>query len=221
MAAKPRITILGLGSLLSERSSRTTFPDLSNFRLAKVKGYRRSFSHPAAIFFKRGIADVDNLRFSSLSAEECEGVGFVCTAFEVDDVGMDAFREREEEYRLEMVPYQSLDGGGELTRGLLCCRWTDDEYIAHWGRERYERDYLSVGARTIWGWEPSSGIRPCHAYLRHCVLAARKLGDGCVDSFLDDTFLVDRTTTIRAYLDAHPEVMETHPPPELAERYGG
>ena len=38
---KPDVTIVGLGSLLSERSSRTTFPNLANFRLARIDGYRR------------------------------------------------------------------------------------------------------------------------------------------------------------------------------------
>jgi hypothetical protein len=53
------------------------------------------------------------------------------------------------------------------------------------------------------------------------VLAATKLGSACLDSFLDQTFLVDRTTPLRRYLEYHPEVMSTLPPPELAERYGG
>ena len=51
------VTIVGLGSLLSERSSRTTFPNLENFRLGRVHGYRRVFAHSAAIFVERGIAD--------------------------------------------------------------------------------------------------------------------------------------------------------------------
>ena len=38
---KPDVTIVGLGSLLSERSSRTTFPNLANFRLARIDGFRR------------------------------------------------------------------------------------------------------------------------------------------------------------------------------------
>ena len=137
--SRKKITILGLGSLLSERSARTTFPELTGFRLAMVSGYRRSFSHPAAIFFKRNIADLEKKRFCSLSAEECDGASFVCTAFEVDDVGMDAFREREEEYRLEMVkfsvPGHGIPEDGQAMVGLLCCRTTDDEYILRWGKE--------------------------------------------------------------------------------------
>ena len=65
MSAAKRVTILGFGSLLSERSTKTTFPDATNFRLVVVNGYRRSFAHPAAIFFKRGIADLEKLRCAS------------------------------------------------------------------------------------------------------------------------------------------------------------
>jgi hypothetical protein len=46
------IKILGFGSLLSERSSRMTFPKLENFRLGRVPNFRRVFGHPASIFFQ-------------------------------------------------------------------------------------------------------------------------------------------------------------------------
>lgn len=213
------LTILGLGSLLSERSSRVTFPELTGFRLARVTGYRRVFSHPAPIFFERGIANLRSLEISSLSAEACEGASFVCTAFEVD-AATDEYRQREEEYRIEEVPYRSLSGEAAGT-GLLCCRSTDEAYLELWGRERFERNYVAHGVDTIWGWEPASGLRPCATYLRHCVLAAERAGPAALASFLDDTVLVDRTTTIRQYLAEHPEVMATEPPPSLAERYGG
>ena len=61
------ITIVGFGSLLSERSSRMTFPDLQNFRLGRVPNYRRAFSHPASNFFQRGISNMKKLEMSSLS----------------------------------------------------------------------------------------------------------------------------------------------------------
>ena len=52
------ITIIGFGSLLSERSARVTFPTLTDFRLARVPKYRRVFGHPASIFFQRQICCV-------------------------------------------------------------------------------------------------------------------------------------------------------------------
>ena len=58
-------------------------------------------------------------------------------------------------------------------------------------------------------------------YLRHCVLAVTQAGPAALDSFLDETLLVDRVTKLRAYLLAHPHVMVTLPPPDLVGRYSG
>ena len=40
----------------AERSARSTFPELINFRIGKLSGFRRVFAHVAPIFFERGIA---------------------------------------------------------------------------------------------------------------------------------------------------------------------
>jgi len=64
-------------------------------------------------------------------------------------------------------------------------------------------------------------ILPCRTYLRHCVLAAEHLSPAAHASFLDHTYLADRTTTIREHLRFNPGIMAELPPPELAERYCG
>ena len=93
-AATTTVTILGLGSLLSERSSRSTFPALENFRLGRVENYRRVFGHPASIFFQRGLANATTHEYSSLSAEALDVFGadassssayqggFICSVFD-------------------------------------------------------------------------------------------------------------------------------------------
>lgn len=223
-----RITVLGFGSLLSERSSRTTFPDLQNFRLGRVPNYRRVFGHPASIFFQRGIANLETKEMSSLTAEYAgEGSSFICSIFEVpnkdmmeDGVPSEAFLEREEEFDIVTVPYVELKDGNSGV-GILCTASTDDAYLKKWGQKRFEQHYGQYGVATIWGWAKDSGLRPCPLYLRHCVLAARSMGDECYNSFLDDTFLVDRTTPLRTYLKDHPQIMSMEPPPELAARYYG
>lgn len=77
-------------------------------------------------------------------------------------------------------------------------------------------------------------------YLRHCVLAAQSCGGVAYDSFMDQTFLADRKTTIREvrntpalpcvacthvvliqYLADNPSIMLEQPPPELVGRYSG
>ena len=221
------LTILGLGSLLSERSARVTFPELTGWRLVRVHGYRRVFAHTPSIFMQRGIADAVTLQMASLGAEPCAGASFVATAFDVPDdgTGMEAFREREEEYDLRMVPFESLDDDHQLAdsdrEAMLCVCSSDEDYIKRWGIGRFQSMYTAHGLRTCWDWPTDSGLRPCATYLRHCALAAEKLGPIAYRSFLDETYLCDRRTTIRDYLAQHPEVMSTPPPADLAERYGG
>ncbi|KAF3596158.1 hypothetical protein DY000_02026624 [Brassica cretica] len=67
ISSENRISITGFGSLLSERSARSTFPDLENFRVAKLQGFRRVFAHAAPIFFERGIANLQTKEISSLT----------------------------------------------------------------------------------------------------------------------------------------------------------
>lgn len=240
------VTILGFGSLLSEKSAKTTFPNLQNFRLGKVHNYKRVFGHPASIFFQRGIANIQTKEMSSLSTEYCQGSSFVCSVFEVSNENGEfsngnfadfspsmAFREREEEFEIIMVPYEELSSNvvsdvesdhslsSNLLKGILCTRSTDEKYIELWGDKRFQENYSKYNINTIWNWGIDSGLKPCGPYLRHCVLAAKNMGDECYQSFLNDTFLVDRKTTIREYLENNPVVMDTLPPPDLRERYGG
>ena len=226
-AGDDTITIVGYGSLLSERSSRLTFPKLQNFRLGRIKDYRRVFAHPASIFFQRAIANLETLEMSSLSAEHDPGNdGFVVSLFEVSTEGMlddgvpsQAYLEREEEF--DIVRVRAVDVEGFECHGFLCAKSTDDAYIERWGKEHFEEHYHKYGVDSIWGWSRDSGLLPCAVYLRHCYLAAKSMGDECLDSFLDDTYLVDRTTTIREYMQANPHVLDCTPPPELAIRYSG
>lgn len=54
------------------------------------------------------------------------------------------------------------------------------------------------------------------------VLAARNLGEVASDNFLDNTFLGDRSTSIRKYLSSTGVgIMEEEPIEALKARYGG
>ena len=222
------LTVIGFGSLMSEESSRGTFPKLRNFRYARVEGWRRVMRHPASIFFERGIANLETKEMSSLSAEPYEGEGFVVCVFDVDQPSqeeMEEFRKREEEFELVPASFTELDSG--ITgSGLICSASTDAAFIERWGQDTFDAKYVSYGIHSIWDdWGTDSGIRPCPVYLRHCVLATSKEGvdSRARDSFLDETFLADRKTTVRRYLesDLGAHVMRSEPPQSLIGRYSG
>mmetsp|Transcript_38237 Transcript_38237/g.79909 ORF Transcript_38237/g.79909 Transcript_38237/m.79909 type:complete len:227 (-) Transcript_38237:1879-2559(-) len=216
-----RVTLVGYGALLSEPSSRLTFPHLTNFRHVRIKGMRRVFAHPHIFLLGEGIADFPNtLKIASLSVEPAPpDVGLVVAAFEValDDSQREAFLRREPEYKIDTTPFYALDDYGEgaeaLGEGVICLA-SEDEDVEDLARPD--------GIETIWNWPRDSGLLPFSMYLRHCLLAVEKAGGSAHDSFLNDTYLVDRKTTIAKYLEKHgEEVMSSLPPEHLANRFSG
>ncbi|GJM88354.1 hypothetical protein PR202_ga04409 [Eleusine coracana subsp. coracana] len=130
-----RISVIGFGSLLSERSARSTFPELEGFRVAALRGFRRVFAHVAPIFFERGIA-------------------------------VEATK---------VVP-QGLDGVPFTNSAVVCARYSDEEYFQErckGSKEVYNQRYGRYNIDKIW----RDDILPCRLYLRHCVLAAKNLGE--------------------------------------------
>ncbi|KAH8958177.1 hypothetical protein BDL97_06G010500 [Sphagnum fallax] len=78
-----QISICGFGSLLSEKSARSTFPNLQNFRVGVLRDLRRVFIHATPVFFDRGIANLDTKEISSVCVEPCKGESIIVTVFEI------------------------------------------------------------------------------------------------------------------------------------------
>ena len=237
------ITILGFGSLLSEKSSRLTFPNLTNFRLVRVPNYQRMFAHPTSIFFQRKIANLSTLEMASLSCEYNPNCSFIAIAFDIPVSQMidsttntytpkSEFVQREEEFAIIPLPYidqyddrdaSSSAAETKVRVGMICAKSSDEIYMAKWGLEHFQLRYQQYGISEIWSY-PSTfiSIKPCTIYLYHCYTASKNMGSACHDSFLDETYLVDRTTTLRQYLQDHPTLFHNlQIPPELQDRYCG
>lgn len=219
-----RFTIAGFGSLLSRTSAGLTFPELADFRVGTLPGWRRVFAHTTAVFHQRGVARPTTREVASLSVEPCASTSIAVALFDVpanDDVAA-ALLEREHEFAFVAVEVE--DGGG-TSMALACAAWNDADYRrariqddAAW-RRRYHGAYPDGTPYAIDAVWSDPDVLPCRPYLRHVVLAARALGvEECV---LDNTYLADRVTTVRAHLAADPSIMEEGPPPGLEERYGG
>ncbi|KAK6254462.1 hypothetical protein SCA6_015767 [Theobroma cacao] len=207
--------------LRAERSARSTFPNLLNFRVANLNGFRRVFAHVAPIFFDRGIAKLETKEISSLSVEPCEGETLIVTVFEIQKSEIPAFMERELEFRFLAVLPETLDGEPFSNPAVLCARYSDEEFFqirCKGSKDIYCQHYGRYNINKIW----RDDILPCRVYLRHCVLAAKNLSDVAYNNFVDHTFLGDRTNTIRTYLATTGSgIMEEEPPESLKSRYGG
>ncbi|XP_015900011.3 uncharacterized protein LOC107433259 [Ziziphus jujuba] len=213
------ITICGFGSLLSERSARITFPDLINFRVARLNGFRRVLADLAPV--RRGVARPETKEVSSLSVEPCEGESLIVTAFEVKISEIPSFIERGIEFRFLAVLAETLDGKPFDNPALLCARYSDEEFFqirCKGSKDIYFQLCGQYNIDKIW----QDDILPCCPYLRHCVLAAKNLGNAAYDNFLDHTFLGDRKTTIHEYLATRGSgIMEEEPPEFHRTHYSG
>ncbi|GAB5353508.1 hypothetical protein AAMO2058_000042000 [Amorphochlora amoebiformis] len=195
-----------------------SFPSLTNFRLGKLRGWKRVFSHPAAIFFERKIARLNTMEIASLSIEPCKDSEFYVSLFEIPSSEIPAFYDREEEFQIQPLPVRELLTGNTVT-ALACTRGSDRLFIERWGEERFNKKYREIGIDTIWN--VKGPIYPCRVYLRHCVLAVQKQGKDVLDDFLDNTFLYDRKTTVRQHLASGSDILAEKPPPSLSNRYNG
>jgi len=210
-------TVVGFGSLLSKKSALSTFKRIRNFRPAFVKGYRRVFRHSPAIFLQWGVGDMETKELSSLSCEKSDSTTLGVAVFELHNSELDDFYRREDEYDIISVDYEDFQG--ETGKGLFCLTGSDESMKKKFGEDYFQKEYIQRGLTTCWHWtEP---IYPCRCYLRHCLLAAQKLHVDIYNSFLEDTFLWDRKTTIKTWLESNPTLIDEPAPAIVAERYNG
>ena len=171
-----------------------------------------------------------SLRIAALSVEPAEGASFIAAARGAAErrAARGVLRARDRVHDHHRAFYElhddddgSASGGGagagaaEPTGvGVICAASTDDQLPPE----------LSVpaGLQHVWDWAPTSGLLPADVYLRHCLLAMRKIGGAAERSFLRDTTLVDRVTPLGDYVDRERErIMAAVPPASMATRFGG
>ena len=242
MATQSWQTIVGFGSLLSEKSAKSTMPSLRNFRFAKLSGYRRVFAHPTNVFLKWDIGNLKTKELASLSVEpDVNANPFIVSVFEIPTSELDAFYNREPEFAFKQETVQlisnndhnhdnetlklldelidKIDGNTKYIEGIVCIRSTDMDYIKRWGQDKFDKEWVDIGLDTIWHWKDE--IYPCRVYLRHCLLSIQKQGQFALDDFMDNTFLYDRKTTIRQYMQQNPDIYHETVPIALQNRYNG
>jgi hypothetical protein len=113
---------------LTEKSARSTFPNLQNFRVGVLRDLRRVFIHATPVFFDRGIANLDTKEISSVCVEPCKGESIIVTVFEIFTSEVPAFVEREHEFRFLAVTPLHKDGHPYSQQAVVCSKYSDEEY---------------------------------------------------------------------------------------------
>jgi len=212
------IFLLGYGSLLSPASARKSSV-VAQPLCVKLPGYRRTFDHPEVYFFNLGISRLDTLEIACLTAEPSENPkdSVVCYAYNMGAGAFGRMAKREQSYEWSQVEAY-VEGSLEPITVYMVTTGTEAACKRRLTCAKYST-FLKAGYLGIWMYGPSSGILPCREYLYHCLSSAARMssetqtGISALENFLDSTYLVDRRTTIREYLNKHPEVLTAKPLP--------
>jgi hypothetical protein len=175
-------------------------PNLRNFRLCALRGFRRQFRHIAPIFLERGIANLRTMEAASLSVRPSASIStessiaspdlIIVSVFEISAAELGAFFQREIEFQwLPGVPVYALPAAEVATdaravtaalstaqpcaRGILCAGWNSDseQQAARGASVDLPAVYARWGIDRIW----RDDSLPCRVYLRHVLLAAARL----------------------------------------------
>ena len=135
------VGMLGLGTLMSEVSAKSTSPSARNFSFCTVRDYRRIFAHPSHHQMRRGepFAHFESAELAGLSCEPWAGSSFSSVYFEVPADEFAAILERENMYEMVVATAELSDGG--TVHGYVCCRTTDERLLAAMGPEVWQQAY--------------------------------------------------------------------------------
>ena len=164
-----------------------------------------------------GARTQESCEIASVAAEPAEGVGLLVATFQIRASEVPAFLQREAFFHVTPVAVHEVPehpwtdeqrlGHENARRCLMCLRFADEtELVATNFRTRAEFDAL------VKPWYPGDIFRrdilPCRVYLKHCLTAAERLGADVLANFLATTYLADGSTSLGAYLAAHPTLLD-------------
>ena len=187
----------GYGSLVNPMWAKQSVPDLKDFTMCTLKGYRRVFGkvHPHCIY--RGEANFDTMEIAACFVEPAEDYTLMVSSFMVPETAIEEIRQRECDYKQAKV---MLDPGGDdlIQEGNIFVGYDSDDEMpegpektyAHWPwfREKYQ------------GPTYRDDILPSQSYLKRCLDAHAQQSPEALDNFMDTSFLADRKTTIRQHV---------------------
>lgn len=190
------ILCAGYGSLVYENWAKASVPELQNFSFYNLTGYRRVFGkvHPFCIY--RNEANWDTMEAAACFIEPDPESKLIVSGFEVPASEYPELRKRECDYREITVTLKNNDA--TKTAKVFEGYGTDANFPApladiysHWPWmiQKYQGDIYR------------NDILPSQPYLWRCLSAHALAGDEALNNFLDTTYLADRKTTLRTYIN--------------------
>ena len=218
------VKVFGYGSLMSFSSALSTCPSVSDFAPAVLLGYRRRFSLVSISGLRTGGADLDTLEMAALGIEPSHAQPYAQVngcSFDIAEGDLASYLEREARYELVRV---TIDVNGSLHPSVVTVVpfATNEAYITAKfdpaSGDPAQRWHERVGQYYTGSLFERTDILPMRGYLRDCLSSALALGGATwLDNFLDQCVCADGVTTMRQYIEKHPDRVSL-PPHTLTDR---
>lgn len=194
------ISLFGYGSLISESSARSTCPNLTNFHHVYAKDVARIFAKVNPQSLKRGEGNLETLELAPVTLVEKKGAITYGCSFDIPDAEWPAIKAREFDYAEgEVTIFDIKTHQSKLVKTFYGLH-SDDEIPTETDMaKQYWHDVRKHYQGKIY----RDDVLPEPLYLNRCLNAFKQVGIEMHDNFLDQTYLADRTTTIREYLDLY------------------
>jgi len=108
------------------------------------------------------------------------------------------------DWRNSTTTFVSFQERGKTT-GMLCASFANDNDLIASNFQNRVDDFVAQHERIYKGPIYRDDILPCRVYLLHCLVASERLHPSVHANFLGTTVLGDRKTTLKQYLDRHPQ----------------
>ena len=198
--------VIGYASLLSEISIRRLFPNVGRIIPVIINHHARCFNSFGTLSIKAGLEVSESKTLAHASAIYRPNSVLYALAFELDNADFNTYVKHEFRYHLKDVSVYALENN-ERFHAIMCYENVDQNI-----------DVSLIGLKDIWelyGMYSTSSFwhtshLPAKAYLEHCIASARDINIVVLNNFLDMSFLHDRTTSIRSFLELSELDVETY-----------
>eukprot|EP00695_Tsukubamonas_globosa_P001711 TRINITY_DN2781_c0_g1_i1.p1 TRINITY_DN2781_c0_g1~~TRINITY_DN2781_c0_g1_i1.p1 ORF type:complete len:174 (-),score=13.37 TRINITY_DN2781_c0_g1_i1:47-568(-) len=167
------ITVLAYGRMIDECMARRTFPKLTNFRKAVVRGYKRCFNLVAVSSLHRGMTTLEIAMLSVIPSSDDSVV--MCSAFDIPKSKLDDLLERHHECKMTHVSFMEVDQKGvplpsSTGTGVLSIAASDEWYKSERcsSPEEYHKRVGQYYDGNLW----RKDILPARSYMKTCLVAA-------------------------------------------------
>jgi len=201
------IKIFGFGTLVLKESSLITCPNLQNFQPAMTKNAARVFGKVNLRAAYRGDVNWDEMKVASCFLEEKQGSQVMGVSYDIPENDWPNLRARELDYDCRQIDIFDLDGNPQ-GKALTFFGYPNDEKFLGMMSEG-DQIYLTSRRKGYKDAIYRQGIYPAESYIDKCMNAFSHVDTRMMQNFLDNSFLADRTTTLRSYLkENYPELLE-------------